>query len=80
MNFFNASWLVGLFSLLIPILLHLQKRKLKTIDWAAVRFLKSSLVNKTSWSHARKLLSAILPLSIACGVHLCDRATMDSVR
>lgn len=46
MNFFNASWLVGLFSLLIPIFLHLQKRKLKTIDWAAVRFLKSSLVSK----------------------------------
>lgn len=46
MNFFNATWLLGLFSLFIPILLHLQKRKLKTIDWAAVRFLKTSIVNR----------------------------------
>lgn len=46
MNFLNATWLLGLFSLFIPILLHLQKRKIKTIDWAAVRFLKTSIVNR----------------------------------
>lgn len=46
MNFFNATWLFGLISLFIPILLHLQKRKIKTIDWAAVRFLKTSIVNR----------------------------------
>ncbi|MCU0721546.1 MAG: VWA domain-containing protein, partial [Pirellula sp.] len=46
MNFFNATWLFGLFSLFIPIILHLRKRKLKTIDWAAVRFLKTSIVNR----------------------------------
>jgi len=46
MNFFNAAWLFGLISLFIPILLHLQKRKIKTIDWAAVRFLKTSIVNR----------------------------------
>lgn len=46
MNFFNVTWMFGLFSLFIPILLHLQKRKIKTLDWAAVRFLNSSIVNR----------------------------------
>lgn len=46
MNFFNATWLVGLLSIFVPIILHLQKRKIKTIDWAAVRFLKTSIVNR----------------------------------
>ncbi len=46
MSFFSATWLFGLLSLLVPIVLHLQKRKAKTIDWAAVRFLKRSVINR----------------------------------
>lgn len=46
MSFLNATWLFGLFSLLVPIILHLQKRKVKTLDWGAVRFLKLSVINR----------------------------------
>ena len=46
MSFLSAFWLFGLTSLLAPIVLHLQRQRTKTMDWAAMRFLQKSLTKR----------------------------------
>ncbi|MBX3416136.1 MAG: VWA domain-containing protein [Pirellulaceae bacterium] len=43
MTFLQVGWLFGLVGLVVPIVLHLQRRRTKTMDWGAMRFLKQSL-------------------------------------
>ncbi|MBL8892812.1 MAG: VWA domain-containing protein [Planctomycetaceae bacterium] len=46
MSFLSASWLLALTGLLIPIVLHMQRRRTRVIDWAAMRFLQKSLTSR----------------------------------
>ena len=46
MNFLHAPWLLGLIGLAVPIVLHLQRKRTRTLDWAAMRFLQKSMANR----------------------------------
>ena len=60
MNFLHAPWLFALIGLAVPIVLHLQRKRTRTLDWAAMRFLQKSLI------HRRRGLTLEQLLLLAC--------------
>lgn len=46
MNFLHAPWLFALLGIAVPIVLHLQRKRTRTLDWAAMRFLQKSLIHR----------------------------------
>ena len=56
MSFLQAAWLVGLLGMSLPIALHLHRRRTRTVDWAAMRFLQQSLTNRRQGLTLEQLL------------------------
>jgi len=63
MTFLNWTMLLGLIAIAIPILIHLlNRRKAKTVDWGAMRFLLASAASR----NRRVLIEEIVLMTMRC--------------